>query len=143
MSMQIAVDHPGSHIKEELDARGWAQTDLAFILDMSPQQLNPILSGKHAITASMAMMLGDAFGMPAEFFSNLQTQYDLSIAHAPPPGVRKRAVWQTAYPIREMIKRGWIEDADASLLDTQMLRFFEKNRIEDVPYVGSNGDFAA
>jgi HTH-type transcriptional regulator/antitoxin HigA len=32
--------------------------------------------------------------------------------------------------------RGWIENSDADLLDLQMMRFFDANRIEDVPLVG-------
>jgi HTH-type transcriptional regulator/antitoxin HigA len=35
-----------------------------------------------------------------------------------------------------MIKRRWIEDAEPALLDLQMLRFFGKNRVEDIPFVG-------
>ncbi|MGA8729522.1 MAG: hypothetical protein WB608_12290, partial [Terracidiphilus sp.] len=51
--------------------------------------------------------------------------------------VRTRASWVSIFPIREMIKRGWIEDAEPALLDLQMMRFFGKNRIEDIPFVGS------
>jgi HTH-type transcriptional regulator/antitoxin HigA len=35
-----------------------------------------------------------------------------------------------------MIKRGWIEDTEPALLDLQIMRFFNKNRIEDIPFVG-------
>jgi len=135
-SFRAKIDPPGSFIKEELDARDWSQTDLAYILDMSPQQLNRTLSGKNSLSADMAVLLGDAFGMPAEFFSNLENQYRLSKAKAAPPDVKTRAKWQAVYPIREMLKRKWIEETDSSLLDTQMLRFFEKNNIDDIPYIG-------
>lgn len=135
-NIRIQIDPPGLYIKEEIEARGWSQTDLAYILGMSPQQLNPILSGKVALSPDMAVLLGEAFDMSAEFFSNLENQYRLSKAKAAPPDVRKRAAWQSVYPVREMLKRGWIEDTDSSLLDAQMLRFFEKNKIEDVPYIG-------
>lgn len=135
-TLKIPCEHPGFYIKEELDARGWDQVDLAFVMEMSPQQLSPILSGKNSVTAALAVRLGDAFGMPAEFFSNLQMDYDLSRVAPSDPSVRKRAVWQSAYPLREMISRGWIADADASLLDAQMLRFFEAKSIADVPFVG-------
>ena len=131
-----SIDLPGSFIEEEIEARGWSQVDLAYILGMSPQQLSPILKGKHAITSDMAVSLGAAFDMPAEFFANLQKQYDLSIAKTPDPGVQKRSLWQAAYPVREMIRRGWIEDSDPGLLEAQMLRFFERNHIDDVPIVG-------
>jgi len=132
----VSIDHPGTFIAEELEARGWHQTDLAYILGMSPQQLNPLLTGKISVTPDMAAQLGEAFDMPAEFFANLQKLYDLNKAKPVDPGVKKRAAWLSHFPVREMIKRGWIEDTEAGLLDLQMLRFFGKNRVEDIPFVG-------
>ncbi len=132
-----SVDHPGTFIAEELEARGWSQTDLAYILDMKVQQLNPLLNGKANITPDLAAALGDAFDMPAEFFANLQKLYELNRVKPVDPGVRTRATWTACFPVREMINRGWIEETEPSLLDVQMLRFFCKNRIEDIPFVGS------
>ena len=130
------IDHPGTFILDELEARGWAQVDLAYILGMSPSQLNPILKGKGNISPDMAVALGDAFDVSPEFFANLQKQYDLQQARCPDPGVRTRAFWLSKFPVREMEKRGWIESSDADLLDLQMKRFFGVNRVEDVPLVG-------
>jgi HTH-type transcriptional regulator / antitoxin HigA len=132
-----AVDHPGTFITEELEARGLHQVDLAYILGVSPQQLSPLLTGKQSVTPDMAAALGAAFDMPAEFFANLQKLYDLHRAKPVDPGVRTRAQWASVFPMREMIRRGWIEDTDPGLLDLQMLRFFERNRVEDVPFVGT------
>ena len=133
----VSVDHPGTFIVEELEARNWLQTDLAYILGMKPQQLNPVLTGKASITPDLAAALGDAFDMPAEFFANLQKLYDLHKARPVDPGVKARAAWVSVFPVREMIKRGWIEDTDPGLLDLQMMRFFGKNRVEDIPFIGS------
>ncbi|MGF1623355.1 MAG: HigA family addiction module antitoxin [Alphaproteobacteria bacterium] len=129
------VDHPGSFIVEELEARGWSQADLAYILGKSAAQVNPILTGKVSISPDMATALGEAFDMPADFFANLQKMYDLQKAKRPDPGVRTRASWQAYFPVREMINRGWIEATEPGLLDLQMLRFFEKNRVEDIPFI--------
>ncbi len=131
----VPVDHPGTFIIEELEARNWDQVDLAYILGIKPQQLNPLLTGKASITPDMAAALGEAFDMPAEFFANLQKMYDLHRTKPVDPGVRTRATW-SVFPIRDMIKRGWIEDSEATLLDLQMMRFFGKNRVEDIPFVG-------
>lgn len=132
----LAIDHPGTFIIDELDERGWTQVDLAYILGISPAQLSPILTGKLGISPDMATALGDAFDVPADFFANLQKLYDLQKAKRPDPGVRTRATWLSTFPVREMIKRGWIEDGDPALLDLQMTRFFEKNRVEDIPFIG-------
>jgi HTH-type transcriptional regulator/antitoxin HigA len=129
------VMHPGFYLKEEMDARGWIQRDLAFILGIPEQAINVILSGKRGISPDMARALGDAFDVPAEFFANLQKAYDLSKANAPNPDVAVRAKIQGQYPIREMIKRGWIEDGDADLLKGQLTRFFEVSDAEQIPYL--------
>lgn len=131
----LPVDHPGTFIEEELDARGWAQADLAYILGMDVSQLNKLIKGATSITPDTAVALGDAFDMPAEFFMNLQKMYDLQKARKADPGVKTRASWLSVFPVREMIRRGWIEDAEPALLDLQMMRFFDKNRIEDIPFV--------
>lgn len=124
--------HPGAYIKEEMDERGWSQRDLAFILGCSEQTINPILNGKRAISPEMAKALALAFDVPAEFFANLQQAYDLSQARMPDPSVATRRVMQSAYPVREMIKRGWIELADANMLELQLQKFFED---QEVPYM--------
>ncbi len=129
----VAAEPPGSFIKLEIDARGWSQRDLAFILGQTEQQLNPLLSGKRAITPDMARLLGDAFGVPAQFFANLQSQYDLANAKEPDPAVRTRARLQQDWPVRDMIRRGWIQQDEASLLQLEVLRFFEianEDRVE-------------
>lgn len=132
----LPVDHPGTFIEEELEARGWAQADLAYVLNWDASQLNKLIKGMTKIMPDTAAALGDAFDMPAEFFLNLQKLYDLQHAKLPDPGVRTRATWVSKFPVRDMIKRGWLEETEADLLDLQMMRFFDANRIEDVPLVG-------
>lgn len=132
----LPVDHPGTFIEEELDAREWTQADLAYVLGWDPSQLNKLIKGQTSITPDSAIALGDAFDMPAEFFMNLQKAYELRNAKRADPGVRTRATWLSRFPVRDMIKRGWLEETEADLLDLQMMRFFDANRLEDVPLVG-------
>lgn len=122
-SFMYAV-HPGVHLKEELDAREWSQRDFAFIVGKSEQELSPILNGKRSISADMARLLGEALGINPQTFLNLQAEYDLQTAKTPDPGVRVRASLQGQYPIREMIRRGWLQDGEASLIKLQVDRFF-------------------
>jgi HTH-type transcriptional regulator / antitoxin HigA len=140
MAMTIAscltdVPHPGEFLKEEIDARGWSQRDLAYILGVPEQAITMIIAGKRGISPEMAKALGDAFDVSADYFSNLQQAYEMSIARAPDPGVARRALLQSSYPVREMIRRGWLEDSDVGMLEAQMMRFFSVNRLEDVPYL--------
>jgi HTH-type transcriptional regulator / antitoxin HigA len=128
------IVHPGVYIKEEMEERGWSQRDLAFILGCSEQVINPILNGKRGISPEMAKALGEAFDVPAEFFANLQQAYDLAQARTPDPGVAVRRRLQSDYPVREMIRRGWIEQSDAAMLEIQLTRFFEKKTPDEVSY---------
>jgi HTH-type transcriptional regulator/antitoxin HigA len=129
------VKHPGYYIKEEMEARGWLQRDLAFILGCSEQAINPILNERRGISPDMAKALGEAFNVPAEFFANLQQAYDLSQARVPDASVAARRDMQTTYPVREMIRRGWIELSDASMIETQLVRFFDKKSPDEIPYM--------
>jgi HTH-type transcriptional regulator / antitoxin HigA len=131
-NITISVPHPGEFIKDELEERGWSQRDLAFILGCPEQAVGMIVAGKRGISAEMAKALGHAFDVSAEFFANLQKLYELSQARQPDPGVARRARLQTVFPVREMIKRCWLQETDAAMLETQMLHFFEANRVEDI-----------
>lgn len=129
------IQHPGFFIKEEMDERGWSQRDLAFILNVPEQAVNMIVSGKRGISPDMARALGDAFDVNPDLFANLQKDYDMAQAKVPEPGVAVRANMQNNYPVREMIRRGWIELSDAALLETQLVKFFEVESAEEIPYL--------
>lgn len=137
MDMQnvTVVEPPGFFIREELEARQWNQRDLAYVLGCTEQAVNMLISGKRGISSEMAKALGEAFGVPPEFFANLQNAYDLSRARDPDPGISRRARLQAPYPVREMIKRGWLQDTDATLLEVQMARFFECNSADEIPHM--------
>jgi HTH-type transcriptional regulator/antitoxin HigA len=134
-SLLTDVPHPGEFIREELEARGWLQRDLAYILGVPEQAVNLIVSGKRGISPEMAKALGNAFDVSADYFANLQQAFEMSNARAPDPSIARRAVLQGIYPVREMIRRGWLEDTDIGLLEAQVMRFFEKNDLSDVPYI--------
>lgn len=129
------VPHPGEFVREEIEAREWSQRDLAYILGVPEQAINLIVSGKRGISPEMAKALGKAFDVSAAYFANLQQAYEMANARAPDPAVERRARLQNAYPVREMIKRGWLADTDIGLLEIQMMRFFHKNDLSDVPYL--------
>ena len=130
---QSWLKHPGHYIKEEMEERGWSQRDLAFILGVSEQAINPILNGKRGISPEMAKALGEAFDVPAEFFANLQQAHDLALARTPDASVAVRRNMQTVLPIREMIKRGWLEQSDATMLQAQLTRFFDAQNLGEIP----------
>jgi HTH-type transcriptional regulator/antitoxin HigA len=123
-NFEYEVPLPGMYIQDELDARAWSQRDLAFILGIEEAALNKIIKGKTGVSVEMSKALAEAFDIDADFFSNLQKSYDLANSAAPDPAISRRASLQSKYPAREMIKRGWIKNAEVSLLENQLERFF-------------------
>jgi HTH-type transcriptional regulator/antitoxin HigA len=126
---------PGEFIREEIEARGWSQTDLAYILGMPVTAVNQIISGKRGISADMAKALGEAFGTSAELFANLQKAWELSRAKEPEPGVAKRGLVQGSYPLREMIRRGWLQDSGPDMLELQLTSFFDVLSFDQIPHL--------
>jgi addiction module HigA family antidote len=66
---------PGEYIRDELEARGWTQVDLAFIIGRPLQTVNEIVAGRKAITPETARGLAEAFGTSAEVWMNLESVY--------------------------------------------------------------------
>lgn len=79
MARTIAAEKfpPGEIIKEELEERGWTQTDLAEILGRPLTLVNEIMTGRRAISPETARGFGDAFGVDPQFFLNLESAYQL------------------------------------------------------------------
>ena len=65
------VFHPGEYIKDEIEARGWFQRDLAEIMDLDPTHLSGIIKGRLSVNAQIAVALGKALGTEAEIWINL------------------------------------------------------------------------
>ena len=73
--------HPGEVLKEEfLEPMGISVYRLAKETDLSQTRLGQIIRGERSITAETALKLGKFFGVPAEFWMNLQTLYDIEEA---------------------------------------------------------------
>lgn len=125
------VFSPGEYLSDELEARGWSQTELADILGRPAPHINQIVKGRRPVTPEIAKELAAAFGTSPMVWLNLEAAYRLH-ANAEPvsPRIAIRAKLRHAYPIREMMKRGWIESASDS---GAVLRFFGISEPDQVP----------
>ena len=72
--------HPGSILKDELDELGVSPTEFARQIDVPPNRVSQIISGKRSITGDTALRFGHWFGTGPQVWLNLQTQFDLTIA---------------------------------------------------------------
>ena len=69
--------HPGEHIAEELRAIDISAAELARRLDVPTNRITQIINGTRDITADTALHLARFFGTSAQFWMNLQSDYDL------------------------------------------------------------------
>jgi HTH-type transcriptional regulator / antitoxin HigA len=123
---------PGEFIKEELEARGWTQADLAEILGRPPRLVSEIVGGKRTISPETAKGLGDAFGTGAQFWMNLESTYQLARVKDQDDVVARRARLYSKAPVKEMIKRRWIEPSNSvDVLEKQIVDFFELTSLDE------------
>jgi antitoxin HigA-1 len=57
-----------------------SQNQLARDLDVPVARISELVQGRRSITADTALRLEKYFGVPAQFWLNLQSRYDLKIA---------------------------------------------------------------
>ena len=125
---------PGEFIKDELEARGWSQLDLADITGRDPAQINLIINGKQSLTPETAKQLGDAFGTGAQFWLNLEAAYKGSQIEPTESPVARRAMLYEKFPVREIVKRGWIEPSDnVEVLEKRLCDFYEIDAPDEEP----------
>lgn len=117
---------PGVFIKEELEARNWSQAELAEIIGRYSGEISDLISGKRGITPEIAKALGSAFGTSAQYWMNLEASYRLHHANGTDADViaRRARLYERA-PIRDMVKRNWLETSEnIDVLEQRVKRFF-------------------
>lgn len=72
------VAHPGRLLKRELTARRLSANRLSLDLGVPSGRITDILNGRRSITADTALRLGRYFGNSAQFWLDLQSQYDIA-----------------------------------------------------------------
>lgn len=69
---------PGEILREDfLEPLGISINQLSRDLSVPPNRISEIVNGKRAITADTALRLERYFGIEAQFWLNLQTEFDL------------------------------------------------------------------
>jgi antitoxin HigA-1 len=78
-SKRVFAVHPGDILKTEfMEPMGVTAYQLAKALSFPG--IYEVVRGDRAISADTAIRLGKYFGLPAQFWLNLQNDYDLRIA---------------------------------------------------------------
>lgn len=118
---------PGDFIKEELEARGWTQGDLAKITGRQDSVISAIVNGKRAVSPEVASELAAAFGTSAELWMNLQASFNLYSKRERKKDVSRRAKLFSIAPVKDMIRRGWIKASnDLDALEAEVSAFLNE-----------------
>jgi addiction module HigA family antidote len=74
--------HPGEMLREDFMAPlGLSANALALALRVPSTRISEIVAERRSITADTAYRLERYFGMPARFWMDLQSNYELAIAY--------------------------------------------------------------
>ena len=73
------IVHPGRLLKREMAARKLSANRLSLDIGVPSGRITDILNGRRAITADTAVRLGRYFGNSAQFWLDLQSQYDIAL----------------------------------------------------------------
>jgi addiction module HigA family antidote len=77
--MKRAIAHPGRLLKRELTARKLSANRLSLDIGVPSGRITDILNARRSITADTAVRLGRYFGNSAQFWLELQSQYDIAL----------------------------------------------------------------
>ena len=125
---------PGELLRELLRARGWTQEELALIIGKSRRTIMEISSDKSGVTPDMSVSLAAAFGNSPSDWLNLDTAFRLARVDQDSATIEKRARLFSIAPIRDMQRRGWInETTSVEELEQELKSFFSVQSLEEQP----------
>ncbi len=96
--MFMRAVHPGIVLKDELSEIGITPTEFARQIDVPPNRISQIISGKRAVTGDTALRFGHWFGTDPQFWLNLQAQFELAVAGQETGEVIKRLPTKASLP---------------------------------------------
>lgn len=105
------VSPPGETLLEILEDRGMSQAELAERTGRPKKTINEIIKGKAALTPETAIQLERVLGTPASFWNNREQNYrDWLARQEERKALAEYIPWMKKFPLRAMIKMGWIAD---------------------------------
>jgi HTH-type transcriptional regulator / antitoxin HigA len=134
--MIAEVFPPGEFIRDELEARGWTQVELAEIMARPHRLVNELIAAKRSVTPDTAQALGQAFGTGAEYWMNLEMLYQLHRSKAPDKAIARRARLYAKVPVKDLVRRRWIEPSpDIEVLEKRVCEFLGIRDLDEEPVV--------
>lgn len=125
---------PGYFIREQMDIRGWVQEELADVLELSTKHLSSILQDKQSLSIENARKLSSAFNISPQYWLNLDNDYRLWLEQKKKSNtsvVENKSVIYSRMPVRDMMKKGWIEQTrDINELTNEVKKFWDIKELD-------------
>jgi len=117
---------PGDTLLETIDAIGMSQAELAERIGRPKEKLNDIIKGREPITLKTAILLERVLGIPVSFWMERERLYREKVARIEQMELLKEGIeWMRKFPVRELIRRGWLSDSrDRAEQVGSLLKFF-------------------
>lgn len=120
------VTRPGEVLESHLEARGMTKAEFANRCGRPLKTISEIVHGKAAITPETAIQFERVLGVSATLWLALESTYRLALAdRAEQASLARFLPWTEQFPIKELQRRGAIEDpASETDLVRKLLGFF-------------------
>ena len=117
---------PGDTLLETIEAMGMSQAELAARMGVTEKHVSSVVKGKSPISEDTALRLERVLGIDAAFWRNLEHLYRRHLAEQEErKRLGQKKAWPERFPLKEMIRRKWIDFYDDPVDQlTELLSFF-------------------
>lgn len=131
-SKTVIAIPPGATIKEQLDDRNMSQKEFAKRMDMSEKHISKLINGEVLLTTDMALNLEMVLGLPASFWSNLESLYREKLAKVIVENEMDEDIKiSKKFPYKDMVRNAWVEDArNETEIVINLRKYFEVVKLE-------------
>lgn len=117
--------HPGEHLAEYLESRGWSQAEFARLAGLTPKHVSTIINGTNPVTAETALKLEHVLGMKADIWTGLQADWDLHEARrARQQETENCKALLDRFPVKDLVSRNVLpKGASVDVMCDSLLTF--------------------
>ncbi|MBD9730259.1 ImmA/IrrE family metallo-endopeptidase [Streptomyces sp. H28] len=116
---------PGDTLKEQLDALGIPQADLARRTGLSTKHINQIVQGGAVLTPETALLLERAVGIPASLWNQMEAAWRTHVSRTQSrEALSHRLDWLDRFSLQELVKRGILPTKERTVDNLERLLAF-------------------
>lgn len=140
------IIHPGETLKEILEDREMSQRELANRIGLTEPYISNIVNGVKSITISLAKKLEYALGVEANFWINLQSNYEKELSDYEEVNTITVEEINVIKRIKDLItymkEIGFLgEENNKTMLVIELRRILKVSNLTNIPHVCNNGAY--